>query len=83
MIDFRTRQRDWELELLKAIHKLNLVDLYTKATMTKIRTWVKQERRKEDNSKYNTFFYSKLATLNSKLIYLGQWNYSRGPPLPT
>ncbi|KAF7169541.1 hypothetical protein CNMCM5623_002201 [Aspergillus felis] len=68
MMDFRTRQRDWELELLKAIHKSNLVDLYTKATMTKIHTWVKQERRKEDNSKYNTFFYSEPATLNNALI---------------
>jgi hypothetical protein len=83
MIDFRTRQRDWELELLKAIYKSNLVDLYTKATMTKIRTWVKQERRKEDDGEYDTFFYGEPATLNDKPIYPGQWNCSRGPPLPT
>jgi hypothetical protein len=40
--------------------------------MTKIRTWVKQERRKEDDGEYNIFFYGEPATLNNKPIYPGQ-----------
>jgi hypothetical protein len=81
MIDFRIKQREWELELLEAIFKADLVDLYTKTTMKKIRDWVKQENRREDDpGEFDTFFYGSPAKLNDRTRFDSEMGEQRPGP---
>jgi hypothetical protein len=89
MIDFRTSQRDWEVELLEAVHKAGQSPMYDDGTpllddntMDKIRSWAKQENQNDNDHKYDTFYFGDAATLDKRPVYPWQWNRSRGPPLP-
>ncbi|GFG05012.1 hypothetical protein IFM61606_00512 [Aspergillus udagawae] len=82
MVHFRNEQRAWEVALLSSIHQAKLSPIHDDKTMAKIRTWEKQQLRKEDDGEFDAFYYGDVTVPDKRPVYPLQWNRPRGAPLP-
>ncbi|GFF27575.1 hypothetical protein IFM46972_02105 [Aspergillus udagawae] len=82
MVNFRNEQRAWEAALLSSIHQAKLSPIHDDKTMAKIRTWEKQQLRKEDDGEFDAFYYGDVTVPDKRPVYPLQWNRPRGAPLP-